>query len=147
MKTLARYSMILGLSVLLIVILACQATNPENLMEGKWKECRWEYERSDLQLSVKQSSETVKAIAGENLMIHKAEQWCFYPNGLLRLHGASYTRDLHWAIKGRGNILELKYGTIIEHYQLSQLTPKKLVLNFETETQMRGIARLTFERI
>ena len=89
----------------------------------------------------------VKEIASQNLIIHKAEKWIFMPGKELILKGKEATKKLTWSIKGRGNILELKYNdNSVEHYTLSELSEDKLVLNFNTNTDVRGIARLTFEK-
>ena len=59
-----------------------------------------------------------------------------------------FKKEISWNIKGRGNILELKYdNNNVEHYSLTELSDNKLVLNFDTNTHTRGIARLTFEKL
>lgn len=125
--------------------------NPEKKIEGEWEEASWEYEKVDKNDTVnadfKNVSGYVKEIASQNLIIHKAEKWIFMPGKELILKGKEATKKLTWSIKGRGNILELKYNdNSVEHYTLSELSEDKLVLNFNTNTDVRGIARLTFEK-
>ncbi len=128
------------------------SNNPENTIEGQWKELVWEYEKVDKNDTITNDydnvSDFVKDVVGENLVIHKAESWTFKPNGKLILKGSNYSKEVNWTIKGRGNILEIKYdNNNCEHYSLTELSDNKLVLNFDTDTHTRGIARLTFEKI
>ncbi len=129
------------------------AKSPEMIIEGEWKELAWEYEKADIKTFSSKASEDndssyIKDIAGQDLVIHKAEKWIFCPNGKLILKGENYTKEITWNIKGRGNILELKYdNNNIEHYSLTELENDKLILNFDTSAHTRGIARLTFEKV
>ena len=129
------------------------AKSPEMIIAGEWKELAWEYEKADDVLvsskeNKKNDSSYIKDIAGQNLVIHRAEKWIFCPDGKLILKGENYTKEITWNIKGRGNILELKYDdNNIEHYSLTELQNDKLILNFDTSAHTRGIARLTFEKV
>ncbi|SEK38645.1 hypothetical protein [Parapedobacter koreensis] len=122
-------------------------TNPEQLIIGEWKETGWVYERLN-----KVGDEEKVNLQGNrhgNLVLHKAEIWSFLPKGRLQLQ-KSGGRDetIGWAIKGRGNILEIKYNNgHKEQYDLSQLVADRMVLNFELDTQVKGLAKLTFERL
>lgn len=151
MKIIIKY---IGLSLLVLLFLTIMtgiSGNPEKKIEGVWKEAIWEYEKADKNDTVnadfKNVSGYVKEIASQNLVIHKAEKWIFMPGRKLILEGKDSTKEVTWTIKGRGNILELKYNDqTVEHYTLTELSDKKLVLNFNTDTEIRGIARLTFEK-
>jgi len=151
MKIWFRYLSFFGLGFFLFVTLISMSRNPELQIEGEWKELAWEYEKVDRNDTVKSDfnpvSFYVKDVAGLDLIIHKAEKWKFCPDGRLILEGKGYSKEIVWVIKGRGNILELKYGNTIEHYNLTELSDDKLVLNFDTNTNTRGIARLTFQKI
>lgn len=152
MKIWIRYIGFFSLGALMFVLLISMSNNPENTIEGQWKESVWEYEKVDINDTAKSDynkvSHFVKDVVGENLIIHKAENWTFKPNGKLILEGENYSKEVNWTIKGRGNILEIKYdNNNCEHYSLTELSNNKLVLNFDTDTHTRGIARLTFEKI
>lgn len=152
MKIWIRYIGFFTLGISFFVLLISMSNNPENIIEGQWKELAWEYEKVDKNDTVKSDfhnvSDYVKDVVGENLIIHKAESWTFKPNGKLILKGSNYSKEVNWTIKGRGNILEIKYdNNNCEHYSLTELSDNKLVLNFDTDTHTRGIARLTFEKI
>lgn len=152
MKIWIRYISFFGLGISLFVILVSMSNNPENTIEGQWKELVWEYEKVDKNDTTTSDfntiSDYIKESAGENLVIHKAEKWIFKPDGILILQGKDYSKTVNWRIKGRGNILEIKYNkNNFEQYNLTELSDDKLVLNFDTETHTRGIARLTFEKI
>lgn len=152
MKYLYKYIGFFALGILLFVLMISSSKSPETKIKGEWSELAWEYEKVDknegADSNIKEDSNYVKNTMGQDLVIHKAEKWKFYPDGKLILKGKKYTKEVSWCMKGRGNILELKYDdNNVEHYSLTELSDKKLVLNFDTETHTRGIARLTFEKI
>ena len=89
----------------------------------------------------------VKKIIGQHLLIHEAETWKFLSNGKLVLKAGENERLVDWKIKGRGNILQLKYDdNVVENYNLTELDNNTMILNFDSEIQARGIAKLTFEK-
>jgi hypothetical protein len=144
-----QYILVFGLGIVLFVTLISMSKSPELEIEGESSELTWEYEKADKNETTTQDftsiSNYVKDLIGENLVIHKAEKWKFYPNGKLILEGNGYEKEVSWSMKGRGNILEIKYDDQnVEHYNLTELSSDKLVLNFDTDTHTRGIARLTF---
>ena len=148
-KIWTQYILVFGLGIVLFISLISISKNPEIEIEGEWSELTWEYEKADKNETTTQDftsiSNYVKDLIGENLVIHKAEKWKFYPNGKLILEGNGYEKEVSWSMKGRGNILEIKYDDQnVEHYNLTELSRDKLVLNFDTDTHTRGIARLTF---
>lgn len=151
MKIWFRYIGFFGLGFFLFATLISMSQSPEMQIEGEWKELTWEYEKVNKNDTVNSDfrnvSSYVKDVAGLDLIIHKAEKWKFCADGKLILEGKNYTKEIDWVIKGRGNILELKYNDNIEHYSLTELSENKLILNFDTNTSTRGIARLTFEKI
>ncbi len=148
-KIWTQYILVFGLGIVLFISLISISKNPEIEIEGEWSELTWEYEKADKNETTIQDftsiSNYVKDLIGENLVIHKAEKWKFFPNGKLILEGNGYEKEVSWSMKGRGNILEIKYDNQnVEHYNLTELSKDKLVLNFDTDTHTRGIARLTF---
>lgn len=151
MRILINYIGLLALSTGLLTVLMSIAENPEKKIEGTWKELTWEYEKADKNDTVnadfKNVSGYVKDIASRDLIIHKAEKWIFLPGKKLLLKGKDASKEITWTIKGRGNILELRHDDkTVEHYNVTEITENKLVLNFNTDTDIRGIARLTFEK-
>lgn len=152
MKIWIRYIGFFGAGIALFILLLSNSNNPEKTIQGQWKESVWEYEKVDKNDTTKSDfnsvSHFVKDVVGENLIIHKAESWIFKPNGKLILKGKNHFKEVNWSIKGRGNILEIKYdNSNCEHYNLTELSENKLVLNFDSDTHTRGIARLTFEKL
>lgn len=151
MKLWIKYLSFFLIGILLFIISIKSAKNPESTIEGQWVELIWEYEKVDINDSsttnYKSISNYVKNIIGENLIIHKAESWKFYPNGRLILEGKKYTKEVSWCMKGRGNILEIKHDNQnTEHYYITELSADKMILNFDTDIHTRGIARLTFKK-
>lgn len=128
--------------------------SPERAIIGTWNERSWQYEkvnaRSDLKRLQSQDTiaQSVKDQLGKHLVIHSAEVWQFKRNGTLLLHGRDTTKEVRWKLKGRGHILELEYANkVIEHYNLTELTPSRMALHFDSDIQVKGIAKLTFDNI
>ena len=152
MKIWIRYIGFFTLGISLFILLISMSNNPEKIIEGQWKELVWEYEKVDKNDTITNDfdnvSDFVKDVVGENLVIHKAESWTFKPNGKLILKGSNYSKEVNWTIKGRGNILEIKYdNNNCEHYSLTELSDNKLVVNYNTDTHTRGIARIKKKKI
>ena len=128
--------------------------SPEHAIIGTWNERSWQYEkvnaRSDLKILQAQDTmaQSVKDQLGKHLVIHSAEVWQFRRDGSLLLHGRDTTKQVRWKLKGRGHILELEYANkVIEHYNLTELTSSRMALNFDSDIQVKGIAKLTFDNI
>lgn len=142
------YTLILGIVFTAILTLIQYSKSPAHLILGQWKESSWEYEmvnKVDTETThYKKISEEVKNLIGENLVIHKSEVWKFLPNGELELHGPDGQKSLNWRLNGRGHILELVDTKTKESYNVSKLTDSSLVINFDTDLEVRGIAKLTF---
>jgi len=146
------YTTVIGIGLLSFVIMITKAASPESILLGEWKEQSWEYEKvnkSDKDVThFKQISDDVKDLLGENLIIHKAETWRFLPNGRLRLQGEDHSETATWRLKGRGHILLLKHPQKeVENYNIVLLNDTSLVINFDADMEVRGIAKLTFKKI
>jgi len=151
MKIHLQYLLFLGIGIALFLSLLGASKNPETTIVGTWSELAWEYEKVDKNDTLKKDFDTisnyVKEVVGQNLIIHKAEKWVFLPKGKLLLKGTNYVKEVNWCIKGRGNILELKYNNSnTEHYNISEISKNKLALNFDSDNHTRGIVRLTFKK-
>lgn len=124
--------------------------SPDRLIVGTWKEKSWEYEKvsTPSELKTKDTvSQTVKDQLGKHLIIHSAEIWQFQKGGKLLLIGNGQQKAVKWKLKGRGHILELEYSDhIIEHYNVTEINRDELVLNFDSDMQVKGVAKLTFKR-
>ncbi len=126
-------------------------SNPEKRIVGEWKEKSWEYEKVHRKADVSNFEDTisdkVKEQLGKHLMIHTAETWCFHPDGTLILKGNNTEKTVAWRLKGRGHVLQLRHDNgITEHYNLTELGDNQMVLNYDSDMQVRGIAKLTFEK-
>lgn len=126
------------------------SANPEEVIVGDWQELKWEYEVVDKNpegLLVPKDSEVIKSAVTRDLLIHMAENWQFMPNGKLKLKNNHTDREVTWRIKGRGDILQIRYDRdTVENYNIAFLDKEKMVLNFESAIHARGIAKLTFDR-
>ncbi|GAB3164085.1 lipocalin-like domain-containing protein [Telluribacter humicola] len=140
------------------LLLVSSAASPDQLLAGTWEEVAWEYEKVDKSrgadtLSSKVISEDVKQMIAQDLIVHRAEKWHFWPNGTLSLIAEGDINDaprkrLNWRLKGRGHILLLHYNDETEEsYNIVKLTQDELTLHFYTEMQARGIAKITFKRV
>jgi hypothetical protein len=154
MNHFARYIFIFLLVGVCYTQLKHQVESPETLIIGTWNERSWQYERvqtpSDLKRLQSQDTmaQSVKDQLGKHLVIHSAEVWQFNRDGSLLLHGRDTTKQVRWKLKGRGHILQLEYANkVIEHYNLTELTPTSMALNFDSDIQAKGIAKLTFDNL
>lgn len=149
MKITTTYTVVFLVIVATIFTLMSFSQSPEKKIVGQWNEKSWEYERVNKvgDTNSKEITDDIKKIIGQHLLIHEAETWQFLPNGKLVLKSGSSERLVDWKIKGRGHILQLKYDdNVIENYNLTELDNNTMVLNFDSEIQARGIAKLTFEK-
>lgn len=149
MKIITTYTVVFLVIVATIFTLMSFSQSPEKKIVGQWNEKSWEYERVNKvgDTNSKEITDDVKKIIGQHLLIHEAETWQFLPNGKLLLKSGSTERLVDWKIKGRGHILQLKYDdNVVENYNLTELDNKTMILNFDSEIQARGIAKLTFEK-
>jgi len=152
MKALFIYIAMLVFAFLGMILVFDHVESPEQLILGSWKEHSWEYEKAYSPATLKVMnrdtiSQSVKDELGRHLIIHSAEIWDFNPDGTLVLHGSDTTKQVKWKLKGRGHILELEYANrVIEHYNLTELNENTMVLNFDSDIQVKGIAKLTFNK-
>lgn len=138
----------------LFLVLMTNASSPDRLILGNWEEVAWQYEK----VNVHPDEETLAGQVIEDgrrhriasgLIIHKAEKWQFLPEGILRLSKGRASNNLvQWSLKGRGNVLIMKYDQALEEsYTIAKLTENEMVLHFHTDIEVRGIAKITFKKI
>lgn len=150
------FAILIGLSILLLssAFVLIEYEGPETLIVGDWKEVSWEYEKMDHGQSketswIKDIDEHQKREISKSMIIHEAEIWSFDKDGGLRLaNDVSDVEQVTYQMKGRGNILKLIHDNQrLEHYEIQQLSKDSLVLYFNFDLNVRGIVKLTFERI
>lgn len=152
MKPLLIYIALLVFALTGMIWVMNHVESPEHLIVGTWKEHAWEYEKAYSMATFDKInrdtiSQNVKDQLGRHLIIHSAETWNFNQDGTLVLHGADTIKQVKWKLKGRGHILELEYAdNVIEHYNLTELNENTMVLNFDSDIQVKGIAKLTFNK-
>ncbi|RAI89312.1 hypothetical protein [Algoriphagus yeomjeoni] len=137
--------------VVYFTLLSLQESPTSNIL-GEWKEISWEYEKLDSILQKDNSfdymvTDHIKEQISENLIIHKAETWKFTDNETLEMQGSETQKSLHWTLKGRGNILQIDGADLMEHYEIQELSSDRMVLHFNFDMQVRGIVKMTFEKI
>src|SRR5690606_3155956 len=126
-------------------VLLSFAPNPEKLVLGEWKETDWQY----MSFASPADSGADGFISGieraqyaEHVIYHEAESWCFNPDGTLILTKPEATYTLKWFIKGRGNVLELRYNdNRTEHYNMHITRDGVLELYHELDTGIKGTAK------
>lgn len=126
--------------------------NPETVILGAWKEVHWEYERvyhsGHIERAQASAPGEIKQMSTTDLGIVNADSWVFHPDGTLILKNNKAKKAATWKIKGRGNILMITYGNNrVERYNISRLTPGSLELNFDTDANIRGIAKVSCVKI
>lgn len=147
MKTIAIFFSWMLLGCLSILLMATNAHESQNSLVGKWTEQKWEYETDSTKVPLTSLQTTQNPTMPMQVIRHQAEVWDFQPNGTLRIASALVQKEAKWSLKGRANVLVLAYPDgQQEHYQVTQIDDKSLVINFESQIQARGIAKLTFTR-
>lgn len=151
-KSIAAYLLILSVGISVFIILFSYSKTPEQSITGEWEEMEWKYEKvnkiGDSIILNSTTTDNLKQLLGKNLIIHEAENWIFTDDGKLILSEGKNTKTVSWRIKGRGHVLKIKYddSDVIEYYNITRLTEDEMVLNFDSNIQARGIAKLTFKR-
>jgi hypothetical protein len=129
-------------------VTAC-GSEPEKLLEGCWTETAWDYERADANDVPRHWKDGVRVqqYADRQVVRHEAEAWEFKP-GELVIHGLDgETHVAHWRLKGRGHVLTLWHDDErFEVYDIKELDRDELILHYDMGMEVRGIARLEFER-
>ncbi len=138
----------------LFLVLMSNASSPDQQILGTWQEVSWEYEKVDSEgYAALQPgaaiADTMRGLIARDRIIHEAETWQFQPDGTLFLSGQpNQGRAAQWTLKGRGHVLFMHYDQRNqESYDITKLTQDELVLNFHTDMQVRGIAKITFKKI
>lgn len=142
------------LPIIYLIILSSRVIeDPEQMILGTWDEVSWRYEKMDHRNQsaislMDELDDRVKSEIAGHLVIHKAEVWQFTSDRKLGLNGKDENmKKLSWALKGRGNILELTaYGCTTETYQIQELTKDRMILHFNSDLQVRGIVEMAFKR-
>lgn len=143
-------------SILLVVmtfVMISLDKKEENLI-GSWKEIEWTFEQNrNPHVTINDNADTlsadVKAEIGRHLLIHAAENWKFNANNQLYIRKSDEEKNLcRWYIKGRGNVLEIMNpdNNITETYEIVHLSKDSLVLSFEVDLQLQGLAKMKFKR-
>ncbi len=154
LKVTIIYLAFFGLLIGTFMTLLANDISPDRKILGKWKEVSWEYEKIDTEDSTQSSfpfniTERMKQEIGKDLIIHQAEIWDFSREQGLLLAGKEKEKlTLDWKLKGRGHVLQLKSkDKEPEFYQVQDLADDRMVLHFNFDLQVRGIVKMTFEKI
>jgi len=126
----------------------------EGTLIGTWKESEWTFGQirnphvSTTEVVDTASTELKKEL-GKNLLLHTAESWKFNVDNRLYIKKGNEEYVCRWYIKGRGNILEIKNENngITETYEIVRLSDDSLVISFDVDRQMQGLAKMKFKRI
>ena len=142
---------IFTLVITLYLTLISFQESPESKILGGWKEVSCEYEKVDSFVNADLDYRTTANFnqqLSETIIFHNAEILEFDDRESLKMHALDQTSILNWKIKGRGNILQLKNADDrMEYYEIRELTSNRLVIHFSFEMQVRGIVKMTFEKI
>ena len=153
-----RFMALLALVPLSLLTAGC-GEHPEEALLGCWAETRWTYERADELLRETQPEGAPRWNDGirsreypeARWPRHEAELWWFHSRGELAIAGMDGTlAGARWRLKGRGHVLTIRSGEDghehFEAYDIKELRDDLLVLNVDVGMEVRGIARLEFER-
>lgn len=126
--------------------------SPESSIIGEWREVSWEYEKID-SLAFGEGfdymvTDRIKNDVSKDLIIHEAEIWEFVDKETVEMKGENEAKSLNWRLKGRGNILQLNdRDNHEEHYLIQELSSDRMILHFNIDMQVRGIVKMTFEKV
>lgn len=149
MRTSIIYLLAFGLMAGLCLALVTMATPPDRLILGGWEQTGWAYEKVDKAPDTEETQllDEVTRSVGKGLVLHRAETWEFMPGNTLRLINGDAVEEVRWNLKGRGHLLHITHANgSVEHFILERIDQDSMRLQFETEIQARGIARLEFKR-
>lgn len=153
MRTLV-FSLFLLLSIGTYSFIRLQLPSPESFLLGEWNEREWNYERfSNTEFLQQHDSNNVVLThvpsTEKGLLFHEHERWEFNKDGLLQIvDNQEQVHAYKWCLKGKGDVLLIKNHNdeVLEHYKITHLDKDSMVLNFELDIQVKGLARLTFKR-
>jgi hypothetical protein len=74
-------------------------------------------------------------------------KWNFYPNGKLIIETEHHTAQLDWHIKGRGNVLEIKNGDLVNHFSIMEHLNDKLEMNYISDIQIKEPIKINLSKI
>jgi hypothetical protein len=135
---------------LLTALLAGCGDDPGELIIGCWAETEWAYERADTSAVVSRWNDgiRVRQYPDRQVLRHEAEAWEFMPRGELAIRDlAGEVHLAKWRLKGRGHVLTIRHDDErFEVYDIKELTRDELALHYDMGMEVRGIARLEFER-
>lgn len=143
------------LALLAALVLSCCGESPEQQLLGRWSEVDWRYEKLDRPAHQPGDVRWLDNIAfpvprEERLVRHESEWWEFQEGGVLVIHmSRGGTERARWRLKGRGHVVRLQPegSPQYELYDIEELNDRELVLYYDVGVEVRGIARLRFERI
>lgn len=142
-----------GFALWVALLCAGCGQSPEQLLLGRWTEVDWRYEQLDVA-----KHEAVRWIDGIAFPVrsegyiarHEAEWWEFAKGGVLRIHKREGELvEAKWRLKGRGHVLRLESPETAQYelYDIKELSRRELILHYDIGMEVRGIARLRFERL
>jgi hypothetical protein len=125
--------------------------DPEEELLGCWTETGWAYERADENASTGafwNDGIRPRQYPVRNVVRHESELWRFEPRGRLHIGAVDgATGEARWRLKGRGHVLTIRHpDERFEVYDIKQITRDSLTLHFDMGMEVRGIARLDFQR-
>jgi hypothetical protein len=133
-----------------MALVAACGEQPEALLIGCWAETEWTYERADTNGAASRWNDgiRVRQYPDRQVLRHEAEAWEFRPRAELAIRDlAGEVHQAHWRLKGRGHVLTIRHDDEhFEVYDIKELSRDKLALHFDMGMEVRGIARLEFER-
>lgn len=150
-KVLAHFNFVL-IAVLLLITswIVMVYENPERMVEGKWSEVGWYFEKVDEMPAFNKQTEIhekFKQQAIQHLPPLKNGNWHFVRNNKQNYIAHHDSIQYDWYIKGRGHILELRRNDeLIESFIIQDITRDRMVLHLNIDLQTKGIARIVLKR-
>ena len=144
MKWIFGVSLAMIAALMASMVVFAKTKSAEELLIGSWKEVSWKYEKYGRDTPQDEQWREVS----QNLIVHQAETWNFESDNRFAIYPQQKNDTTsYWHVKGRGNILELSEGSTTEDYQIENISRNSFTLFFSFDLQVKGIVRITFERV
>jgi hypothetical protein len=132
---------LLYLLLIPVLVISC-SENPEQVLAGDWITTHQEFIKTD-QITRMDAQPT-----GEGI-IPEADIWQFAKNKTVIFYKEGKVVGTgHWKLKGRGHVVQIEYPNgLYSKYQLKKLTDDKLVILVDMKKEVRGIAKIEFEKV
>ncbi len=143
---------LIGIGAGVFLLGAACTESPEKTLVGCWKEVDARYEKLPKDGRVNRlwsDGVRVRDYPTRDILRHESEAWEFRPGGEVQILGRNGKATKgRWRLKGRGHVMTVRFPATqaFEVYDIKELDQDRLVLHYDSGMEVRGVARLEFQR-